>query len=70
MNSVNILFSLISFYLLISSPVIAQTAVSNEKIAAQIIAYKNDVRGAYRSIRWFCKDGTIRQPQDPCPKVN
>ena len=67
MNTKNVLFFLISIYLLTASSVIAQTAVSNEKIAAQIIAYKNDIRGTYKSIRWFCKDGTIRQPQDPCP---
>ncbi|MBT8385567.1 MAG: phosphoenolpyruvate synthase, partial [Bacteroidia bacterium] len=67
MNIKTVLFFLICIYLLTSSSVIAQTAVSNEKIAAQIITYKNDIRGTYKSIRWFCKDGTIRQPQDPCP---
>ncbi|MEP3838540.1 MAG: phosphoenolpyruvate synthase, partial [Algibacter sp.] len=41
--------------------------VSNEVISQQIIQYKNDVRGPYKDIRWFCKDGSIRQPKDPCP---
>ncbi len=41
--------------------------VSNEAIAQQVIQYKNDVRGPYKDIRWFCTDGSIRQPKDPCP---
>lgn len=41
--------------------------VTDEKIAELIVAYKNDVRGPYRDIRWFCTDGSIRQPKDPCP---
>jgi len=28
---------------------------------------KNDSRGPYKRIRWFCKDGSIREPKDPCP---
>ncbi len=42
--------------------------ISNEKITTQIIAYKNDIRGPYKDIRWFCNDGSIRQPKDPCPE--
>tara|TARA_R110002049_G_scaffold58421_2_gene158908 strand:+ start:2328 stop:5228 length:2901 start_codon:yes stop_codon:yes gene_type:complete len=41
--------------------------VSNETISEQILQYKKDVRGPYKDIRWFCKDGSIRQPKDPCP---
>ncbi|MGC1203275.1 MAG: PEP/pyruvate-binding domain-containing protein [Flavobacteriaceae bacterium] len=41
--------------------------LSNEQIAKQITQYKNDVRGPYKDIRWFCTDGSIRQPKDPCP---
>jgi len=36
-------------------------------ITNQIASYKNDIRGPYRDIRWFCTDGSIRQPKDPCP---
>ena len=32
-----------------------------------IAAYKNDIRGPYKDIRWFCTDGSLRQPKDPCP---
>ena len=39
----------------------------NIKIAEKITAYKNDIRGPYKDIRWFCTDGSIRAPKDPCP---
>lgn len=28
---------------------------------------KRDIRGPYKDIRWFCTDGSIRAPKDPCP---
>jgi len=40
---------------------------SSDDIAKQIAGHKNDIRGPYRDIRWFCTDGSIRQPKDPCP---
>ena len=39
----------------------------NQKIRTLIEAYKTDVRGPYKDIRWFCTDGSIRAPKDPCP---
>ncbi|ULC60802.1 phosphoenolpyruvate synthase [Flaviramulus sp. BrNp1-15] len=41
--------------------------ISDEQIASLISQYKKDVRGPYKDIRWFCTDGSIRQPKDPCP---
>jgi hypothetical protein len=41
--------------------------ISDESIKTQIENYKNDIRGTYKSIQWFCNDGTIRGPKDPCP---
>lgn len=41
--------------------------LTSETIKAQIETYKNDIRGPYKDIRWFCTDGSIRQPKDPCP---
>ena len=40
---------------------------SNVFIAEQIIQHKKDIRGPYKDIRWFCTDGSLRQPKDPCP---
>lgn len=30
--------------------------------------FKKDPRGPYLRIRWFCEDGTMREPKDPCPE--
>lgn len=38
-----------------------------ERIRTMIARYKTDARGPYKDIRWFCKDGTIREARDPCP---
>lgn len=56
------------FFLIITTPVVHSQKISNEKITEQINAYKNDIRGPYKDIRWFCTDGSIRQPKDPCPE--
>ncbi|MCM4169015.1 hypothetical protein KCTC52924_00221 [Arenibacter antarcticus] len=41
--------------------------LSNQNIKELISSYKMDIRGPYKEIRWFCTDGSIRQPKDPCP---
>ena len=45
----------------------SQNELPNAKITNQITSFKNDIRGPYKDIRWFCTDGSIRQPKDPCP---
>ena len=57
----------IVMWLLIYSCVYSQTVLNNKTIEGQIEKYKKDIRGPYKSIRWFCDNGTIRQPKDPCP---
>ncbi|MGB3149914.1 MAG: PEP/pyruvate-binding domain-containing protein [Maribacter sp.] len=47
----------------------AQKELPNIKITNQIAAYKNDIRGPYKDIRWFCTDGSVRAPKDPCPDI-
>ena len=39
-----------------------------DQLKNQIDSYKNDQRGPYYRIKWFCQDGSIRDPKDPCPK--
>ncbi|QNM86826.1 phosphoenolpyruvate synthase [Polaribacter pectinis] len=39
----------------------------NEKIKQLVEEYKKDIRGPYYRIKWFCKDGSIRDSKDPCP---
>jgi hypothetical protein len=39
-----------------------------DQIKKQIQIYKNDQRGPYHRIKWFCQDGSQRDPKDPCPE--
>ncbi|WP_452224464.1 PEP/pyruvate-binding domain-containing protein [Lacinutrix chionoecetis] len=41
--------------------------LSTKQIQNLIEAYKKDPRGPFHRIKWFCKDGTEREPKDPCP---
>ena len=61
------LFLLGCVLMFLSQPLSAQK-YTTEHIKEQISLYKNDVRGPYKDIRWFCTDGSIRQPKDPCPE--
>ena len=49
-----------------------QTSFSQEipvsQIKKQIENYKKDPKGPYYRIKWFCEDGSIRDPKDPCPE--
>ena len=45
----------------------SQDRVSTDNIQQWVQKYKADIRGPYKDIRWFCTDGSIRQPKDPCP---
>jgi len=39
---------------------------STEEIKSLVKVYKNDIRGPYYRIKWFCEDGSIRDAKDPC----
>ncbi len=41
---------------------------TSSQIQEQVASYKKDIRGPYKDIRWFCTDGSIRGPKDPCPE--
>ncbi len=53
--------------LLFSTAAIGQKKIDNAQLAARIAFFKNDIRGPYKDIRWFCTDGSVRAPKDPCP---
>jgi hypothetical protein len=59
-----LLFSFIIFLFTIS---IFSQNYSNQYIKEQIAIFKSEFRGPYKDIRWFCKDGSIRMPKEPCP---
>ena len=45
----------------------AQSSLSADNVQTLVEKYKSDIRGPYKDIRWFCTDGSVRQPKDPCP---
>ena len=56
------------YILLFCFPLISPAQkLGNQEIKDLINSYKRDIRGPYKEIRWFCTDGSIRQPKDPCP---
>ena len=42
--------------------------LDESQIKSLVKGFKTDVRGPYKDIRWFCTDGSLRQPKDPCPE--
>ena len=60
-----ILFSTIVFLLTLTNFQAQKKSV--DQIKNLITEYKEDSRGPYYRIKWFCEDGTIRDSKDPCP---
>lgn len=58
--------ALIIFLFSINNKYCAQN-FSTKQIEELIKSYKDDIRGPYYRIKWFCKDGTTRDAKDPCP---
>ena len=52
---------------LLSGLVVAQEPLTDREIAELIATYRDDPRGPYRGIFWFCSDGSTRAARDPCP---
>ena len=65
--------NLVSLLLVIgflASPLNSKAQVSrSERVRKMIETYKAEIRGPYRDIRWFCKDGSIKDPKDPCGEI-
>ncbi|MDX1332150.1 MAG: phosphoenolpyruvate synthase, partial [Robiginitalea sp.] len=40
--------------------------VDNDYVKGLIEKYKKEYRGPYRDLRWFCDDGTLNPPKEPC----
>lgn len=43
-------------------------ALDNTGIKNRIEAYKADIRGPYKDIRWFCDNGSVLPPKEKCPE--
>lgn len=53
---------------MIAPALLLSQKVENSQISSMIVQFKNDAKGPYKDIRWFCKDGTTRPPQERCPE--
>ncbi len=58
--------SIAIIFLLFSVLIMAQKAENNQ-VKSLVEQFKKDTKGPFKDIRWFCKDGTTRLPQDRCP---
>ncbi|ANH61127.1 PEP/pyruvate-binding domain-containing protein [Dokdonia donghaensis] len=58
-------------FLVILSFVITNSLVAQDlpvaTIQKNIESFKENPRGPYKKIEWFCEDGTMREARDPCP---
>ena len=61
------LFSLILLPILLLGYFTASAQLAPVKIKSLVNSYKEDPRGPYYRIKWFCEDGSIRDAQNPCP---
>lgn len=60
---------LVSLLLIFWFPFQANAQSQDIKLIQDLIQqYKNDPRGPYKDIRWFCKDGSLVAPKEPCPQ--
>ncbi|QOD60790.1 phosphoenolpyruvate synthase [Polaribacter haliotis] len=64
MKNITLIYSIC--ILIFTSTTFAQKK-SHSDIKKIVEAYKKDIRGPYYRIKWFCKDGSIRDSKDPCP---
>lgn len=64
MTRFSILLSPIIFLLCITSFQSAAQQLSNDRISTLIQEFKEDPRGPYRDIKWFCDDGTVREARE------
>ncbi len=53
--------------LLFAGPSATAQQLDARALGAMVRALKQDIRGPYKDLRWFCTDGSIRMPKDPCP---
>ncbi|PKL87335.1 MAG: phosphoenolpyruvate synthase [Ignavibacteriae bacterium HGW-Ignavibacteriae-2] len=67
MNSISFFVRLIPIVLIFSASIFSQDLSSSE-IKTMINKYKQDMRGPYKAIKWFCPDGSIIPADQRCPE--
>ena len=60
-------FSLVLFTLFFLGLFSVSAQLAPVKIESLVDSYKEDPRGPYHRIKWFCEDGSIRDARNPCP---
>ena len=58
---------LFALLFLMVSPFVEAQEKTTAQIKNLIKQYQEDRRGPYSGIKWFCKDGSLREARDPCP---
>lgn len=69
MPTLKVLLLLLFIFLIQSDSSVFSQPENPAAIRSMIERFKTDARGPYKDIRWFCKDGTIREARDPCPGI-
>ncbi|MEZ5146115.1 MAG: hypothetical protein R2759_03230 [Bacteroidales bacterium] len=56
------------FIIVLQPLVIKSQKLESAQVAELVKKYKTDLKGPYKDIRWFCKDGSTRPPKERCPE--
>lgn len=59
---------IITSLIILSATTLFSQNYKTAELSKFVQEFKKDIRGPYKDIRWFCTDGSIRQPKDPCPE--
>ena len=62
----NCLLAFLLFPFILQAQLEDKFQLNAKKVSEMVTSLKNDVRGPYRDIRWFCDDGSINMPKEPC----
>lgn len=63
-----LLFSNLTFLFLLFSVILTAQEVDDATIRQRINNYKEDFRGPFQIIKWFCDDGTVIGAKEDCPE--
>ncbi len=62
----NCIFALLFIPIALHAQLERKFSVDTDNVAQLVTSFKKAARGPYKDIRWFCNDGTINSPKEPC----
>ncbi|QJP33728.1 phosphoenolpyruvate synthase [Nonlabens sp. Ci31] len=62
------MYRILLFLVLLTSATNVAQEFTDARVKEMIQQYRELDRGPYKSINWFCPDGTVRDSKDPCPE--